>query len=104
MSCTRRASVVVPAGTAVHARGGDWLAPSHVYWRGMAPPSANAELVSWMRVAGCADAAVVVDFVALSPLEPQAIDVTRSPRASLRSTSPVLPQQGGKPRPSNLWE
>src|SRR2546423_1444239 len=47
-SCTRRASVSVPAGTPLHVSGTDWLDPAHVNCAGMAPLSAKAELVSRM--------------------------------------------------------
>src|SRR6266480_5617315 len=99
MSCTRRARLAVPAGTPVHDSGGDWLAPSHVYCCGMAPPFLKAELVSSIR--GTASAVVevagaVVDdpFLVELPLDPHATAVTRRTRASLRSTRLFYPERG----------
>src|SRR5512133_1879581 len=41
-SSTTRASDFVPAGTPVHASGGEASPPSQVYWIGISPPSWNA--------------------------------------------------------------
>lgn len=91
MSCTRRATLATADGTLLHARGGDWLAPSHVNWRGIAAPSANAELLSWM--VGFAELGDVAFFTE-DPPPPQATPVTMRPIASVRSTGLFYPERG----------
>src|SRR6266536_294795 len=120
MSCIRRASVTVPAGTPLHARGGDWLAPWHVNWAGMAAPLVNDGLVNRMAAPwapGVADpppAAEVTVFEGTVwgpdcrgrpclPPELQAPDTASTKKAttSLRSTRFVYPKEGTWPTPSN---
>src|SRR4051794_27034613 len=95
MSCMRSARLAVPGGTPIHARGGDWLAPSQLNSLGMAPPSANDGLVTVNCAAGAVvDSAGAADEVVvdesprelLPPFEPHAAAVTRRTTASLRST------------------
>src|SRR4051794_11390718 len=97
MSCTRMATLATSGATS-HDKGGDWLAPSHVYWAGMSPPFLKALLVSLMGISASVvdDCAVVVDVFWAEPPPPElhATAVTRRPRASLRSTGLFYPKEG----------
>src|SRR4051812_43503983 len=109
MSWARSARLAAPAGTPLHANGGDWLAPSHVYCAGMFAPSLNALLVSCIRTPVSSGAVVVVAaFLAVPPPpEPQATTVTSKPRASLRNTRLFYPERGHVPdgvEPSTVTE
>jgi hypothetical protein len=64
----RRASVVVPAGTPLHASGTDWPAPVHVNCTGMAPALSKAELASRRPEDDTAADPVASDTGAMTPV------------------------------------
>src|SRR5258707_12649853 len=49
-SSTTRARLLLRAGTPDQARGGETFSPSHVYFRGIAPPSLKVHDVSDMAI------------------------------------------------------
>jgi hypothetical protein len=58
------ATLFVPLGKALQAKGGEILSPSQVYFEGMRPPSWNAALVRTIPV-GCVTAVADVAKTAL---------------------------------------
>ncbi len=66
-SRTTSASSAVPAGTPVHASGGETSSPTHVYSGGIGCPSPKAGLVSRSVVTVVGDAALLAGAAALAP-------------------------------------